>query len=694
MNKIFTKTIFGQLLVLLFPLIYISCDEALNAPTTISLRSRSYSFNESFPPAGVLAGDDSEGSLEFASGAIKSLTVKMSVSLEVPVEEVSLLDIPGVLNVSTRNQDPAVWGPQNYPSFPMPDGTVPVLEAALTLYSDIGAGEVRDLVVGIPVAILDEPAGKHDVVLDFTGVRWSLFVDGTLYDNDFAIGYPVPEKDLSWNINPTVVDKASLWVPGLEAVQENRAVDHDRLAASSATGIQYWTPPYHNAWVGDVAAIQYHGLYHLFYLFDRRGHGSKFGKGGHYFEHLSTVDFKDWTEQVAVAPLEEQCETFGTGTPFILHDSLFLSYGLHTTRIYPREKTSLPEQWDYLNRNGKTGFFSFSDPEGKVPDGTSWSVCMDGVATFERSRKIAHPCENPSIFTDEQGNLRMLANYGAKGTWASDDLAGGWRCIDPDFPKGGDCTFPFSWGGYDYIVGGFSSLWGRLSGMDDLQWKDMVAYGEDFYNGISVPSVTVLDDGRCIMAGWLKMRNWGGALVLYELVQLPDGALGSKWMEEVVPATEGRKLLSKNIGDLAEFTVSNPSFMLSFEVEPENPGEGKCSVRFLPGKGGEPCVWSLDMVECRAQYSDMGDSKEKTLAEGGRVAGAGNYAVKNGMCFDGPFSVRMAVKTDPKFNGSIIDTEIAGTKTMASFREGLEVGAIQFEVKGCKIKKVFVSKML
>ena len=35
----------------------------------------------------------------------------------------------------------------------------------------------------------------------------------------------------------------------------------------------------------------------------------------------------------------------------------------------------------------------------------------------------------------------------------------------------------------------------------------------------------------------------------------------------------------------------------------------------------------------------------------------------------------------------------AGTKTMASFREGLEVRAIQFEVKGCKIKKVFASKM-
>lgn len=693
MERIYMKRVFGQLLLLFVSLISAGCHEASDTPTKISLRSRSYSFNESVPAAGILEADNSEGALELGPGSVKSLTVRMSVKMGVPGEEASLLDIPGVLKVSTRRHDPSVWGPQNYPSFPMPDGNVPVLEAALTLHSDIGEGEVRDLVVGIPIALLDEPAGVHDVVLDFTGVRWSLFVDGTLYDNDFAIGYPVLEKNLSWNINPSAVDKALIWVPGLEAVQVDNSGKRDRLDAMSSTGIQYWTPPYHNAWVGDVSAIQYHGQYHLFYLFDRRGHGSKFGKGGHYFEHLSTGDFKDWTEQVPVAPLEEQWETFGTGTAFVLHDSLFLSYGLHTARIYPREQTSLPEQWDYLNKNGETGFFSFSDPEGKVPDGASWSVCVDGVARFERSRRIAHPCENPSIFIDKEGNLRMLANSRSKGTWASDNLAGGWKCLDPDFPPGGDCTFPFSWGGYDYIVGGFVSLWGRPSGRDDLPWKDMVASGEDFYNGINVPSVTVLDDGRCIMAGWLKMRNWGGALVLYELVQLPDGALGSKWMDEIVPATEGRILLSRNIRNSAEFPVSDPSFILSFEIVPETPGQGMCTVRFLPAKGGEPCVWSLDMGGCRAQYSDSPDSREKTLDEGGSVADAGNYAVKNGMELEKPFTVRMAVKTDPKFNGSIVDTEIAGTKTMASLRKGLEVGALQFEAKGCRLRRVSVSKM-
>ena len=56
--------------------------------------------------------------------------------------------------------------------------------------------------------------------------------------------------------------------------------------------MQYWTPPGHNAWVGDVATLFHAGRYHVFYLYDRRHHRSKFGKGAHYFEHLSTADFK------------------------------------------------------------------------------------------------------------------------------------------------------------------------------------------------------------------------------------------------------------------------------------------------------------------------------------------------------------------------------------------------------------------
>ena len=661
------------------------CNGVSSNRTAVGLYGRGYSFQGDSAPVLELTADDSECSFETVEGNLESFTLKFSVSVSFPFREGNLLEIPDVLSVKFRQHDPSDWGQQNYPSFPMPDGTVPVLEANLDLGSN--------MTVGIPLAVLDSPDGLHEVVLDFSGVSWTMYVDGILMDNDYALGYPATKGRISLCRCSDAVGEASLWIPGLEAVHDSSIGSHDALDALSSKEIQYWTPPYHNAWVGDVAAILYNGRYHLFYLFDRRGHASKFGKGGHYFEHLSTADFRTWTEHEASTPIEEQWETFGTGTPFIWGDSLYLSYGLHTTRIYPREETSLPEQWDYFNENGRTGFFSFDNPSGKVPDGTTWSVCTDGLSHFEKSLKIAHPCENPSIFIDNEGHLKMLANYGAKGTWASDRIEGGWECLDPDFPLGGDCTFPFSWGGYDYIVGGFGSLWGRPSGNEDTLWKDMVASGEDFYNGISVPSVTSLEDGRCIMAGWLKMRSWAGALIIYELVQLQDGALGSKWMDELVPATSEKTLLARNMISSADFPASSASFLVSFEVEPEEPGKGICSVGFIPEEKGEPCFWKLDLGECRAQYGNEKDSIEKTLAEGCRVSNAGNYAVKNGMELDKPFTVRMAVKWNPKFNGSIIDTEIGGTKTMVSFRKGLEVNSLHFSADGCRIKDLNISKL-
>ena len=189
----------------------------------------------------------------------------------------------------------------------------------------------------------------------------------------------------------------------------------------------------------------------MFYLFDRRHHQSKFACGAHYFEHLSTADFKTWTEHEAATPIEEQWETIGTGTPFVYKDRLCISYGLHTTRIYPQEKTTLPAQWEYLKAHGRTGSFHRANTPG-VPAGATYSVSQDGVSNFKKSGIMFHPCENPSVYTDPSGKLRLLANSRSNGIWESESVDGGWRCISPGFPPGGDCTFFFRWGKFDYII--------------------------------------------------------------------------------------------------------------------------------------------------------------------------------------------------------------------------------------------------
>ncbi|MCD7930444.1 MAG: hypothetical protein LUH15_03275 [Tannerellaceae bacterium] len=60
-----------------------------------------------------------------------------------------------------------------------------------------------------------------------------------------------------------------------------------------------------------------------------------------------------------------------------------------------------------------------------------------------------------------------------------------------------------------------------------------------------VPDITEISDGRFLMAGWVTLVNWGGTLNIHELIQCPDGRIGTKWMEEIIPATETPELLKK-----------------------------------------------------------------------------------------------------------------------------------------------------
>ena len=664
-----------------------SVNDGRTRKTEVLLQSPFRTFGSSDTAQSKLSSSHPTAPLDLSADLTQGFTIRFLADIGLPTAEQVLLEVPKILKVSLRQHNPEEWIPQNYPAYKMSDGSVPVMEASLSLQSAQDPDVFRDLTVGIPLALLDKPEGKHEIVLQFTGVQWSLYVDGRLYDNDFALGYPSADRIKSWNIDADCVDEAKLYVPAIVPQKK------ETQGALVCSNIQYWTPPFHNAWVGDVATLYHNGRYHVFYLFDRRGHGSKFGKGGHYFEHLSTTDFYTWVEHEAAVPLEHQWETLGTGTPFIFNGKLCLSYGLHTTRIYPYEKTMLPVQWEYLKKNGRTASLYHDTIQGLVPAGYTYSVSADGVSNFEKIHILYHPCENPSVYTDPEGQLKMLANYGARGTWKSDSVAGGWECQSPDFPPGGDCTFFFHWDDYDYIIGGFTQLWFKASGESDSAYMNAVEKGMDFYNGLSVPSVTEISEGRFLMAGWLKMQNWGGALVIHELEQYSDGRIGTKWMDEIIPATGEKERLCGDVSDTTEIPVPESSFMLTFEIVPEKAGQGRAGVSFLPSEGdGAACEWQLQLDDARAQYGGyvMGRfaDKQKTLSEGGDPQSARNYAIRNGINTDKPLTVRMIVCETDKFGGALIDTEINAYRTMLSYRPRLSVGRLLFRTDGVRIKNI------
>lgn len=646
-------------------------------------------FNPSQPALSTLTAQAPQAEFAVPASAGKSLTVKFTVDLKRVEGEKTILEIPAVLRVLLRQHDPRDRNRQNYAAFRMPDGSVPVLEAEVTLHS-VEHPDWKSMTVGIPLALIEKPGGTHDVVLNFTGVRWTMYVDGRLLDNDFPFGYPQwPEKS-TWKLDGKYVRNAALYLPAIEPEKK------PAKTPGVSPCIQYWTPPGHNDWVGDVVTLFHEGRYHIFYLYDRRHHQSKFGRGAHYFEHLSTQDFKTWTEHEAATPLEEQWECIGTGTPFVFQNKLCLSYGLHTTRVYPREKTMLPAQWEYLKKHGRTGAFKEGTSPG-VPAGATYAVSADGVSDFTKSHVMFHPCENPSVYIDPNGKLRMLANAGSNGMWASEAVEGGWRCTLPGFPPGGDCTFFFRWGKFDTIIGGFTGLWSKPADAPDSAYKDVARQGLDFYDGLGVPAITGIQDGRFVMAGWVPVRGWGGNLVLRELIQFPDGRIGAKWMQEVTPATEPPKTIVARLAETTTVAADSRSFLLAFDVHPKEAKKGRLGILLLPESGTQAsCEVQIRLDDLRAQFApgslDHFAAPQKSMREGSVPHHAGNYAIENLLGVDKPFTVRLMVHSDDKIGGSLVDVEIAGQRTMLSYRPELTVKRLLFRTEGVELRNVQIAR--
>lgn len=651
----------------------------------IELLSFLWLFNTSESPRSALTAQVPQTEFAVRAHETNGFTVQFTADLQPFAGDRVILEIPSVLSVRLRQHDPRDRDRQNYPAFKLPDGSVPVLEATVVLHSTEHP-DWQNMTVGVPLARLRQPYGEHRVVLNFTGVRWTMYVDGELLDNDFPFGSPRWGERPGWRLDPGCVREASLDVPALEPARK------PVKPRDAAPGVQYWTPPDHNAWVGDVATCFHRGRYHVFYLYDRRHHASKFGCGAHYFEHLSTKDFKTWTEHDAATPLEEPWECIGTGVPFVFNGQLHLSYGLHTTRVHPEQKTTLPAQWEYLKQHGRTGRFPRDTTPG-VPAGSTYAVSADDGVTFRKSHIMFHPCENPSVYVDPSGPLRMMANYRSSGIWEAETPDGGWRCINPGFPPGGDCTFFFRWGRFDYIIGGFTSLWSKPAGAPISAYEDVVRQGRDFYDGLGVPSISEIADGRFLMSGWLAVRGWGGCLVIRELMQFPDGRIGSKWMKELTPRTAKARPLEPRAGEPAFLPPDHEAFLLSFQVEATPAGQGRLGVVFLPETGeAAACELQIQLDGARAQFGpgSVGRfaDREKSLREGGSAS-----AIENLIGVDLPFGVRVLVKGTDKLGGSLVDTEIAGQRTMICYRPDLTVKRLVFRTEGVQLRNVRIAPL-
>lgn len=379
---------------------------------------------------------------------------------------------------------------------------------------------------------------------------------------------------------------------------------------------QYWTPQGEDTWVGDVSMLTFNGRLHLFYLKDRHHHGVAEGMGCHGFGHISaTSELTDWMEYPDALPVTEWWQSLGTGTPFVKDGKLCLAYGLHTERV---------PGWKEL----------------KLPAGATWAESEDGIH-FKPSGVIFHETRNPTVFNREDGLFGMIVGYkdangnGVGGMLASKDLRE-WKIIDAGLPGKGDCPCYFIWNGHHYLLQGFTQFFHSKTGVPG-SWENWAEAGDDPYDGLSVPMVCEIANGRRILAGWIRHPyGWGGWLAFRELRQRSDGRIDMCWPSEM------------------RFPVAEHRFAA---------GE-KAIVAYHSVCGHKPIFLSVDPVARTAEWKSGAESKGKHAYDLRVVS------IRNVRGLDSPYRVKVIAWYDERHDVTIFDAEIAGKRTLVTRRFG------------------------
>lgn len=633
-------------------------------------------------------------------------------------QEFTLAEIPGAFTLIRRyavrsdalNDYTSYWehmkeqavfdASQHYAAHALEDGSIPVIEGAVTLH-DEAHPDWKEIRVGFPVKLI--PPGKHELVLHCDGVRLHLILDQELADENFIYG----KIDLSRKDElRSGYEDTSFSAP---AILPDVTVKRRKIPGS----LQFFSPPGYNAWVGDVVPFEHNGTVHMFYLHDRRHHASKFGTGAHYYGHYSSTDLINWTEHDFTGRIEHQWETCGTGTPFFHNGKYYFAYGLHTDRFIPYEENAGKLLQSEAAATGVVHCRTFEELGMCHPEGMTYAV-SDDCFDFRKSLKLTHFSENPSVYTMPDNTLNMYAD----GLWKADQVDGPWTRLRSDFPPSFrdaamgntlECPSFFEWNNYYYMIVGMTGMYGA-DNAEFSDYKDIAAEGLDVYDGMIVPMVIPYKKDRRLISGWIF--PFGTYFCMHELVQFPDKMLGSKWVSELYPEIKSKENIAENIENKKDLqkidSVSSDSCYI-FELENSH---GAIAVQFL-NEAGNGCEFQLDLDGKWAQYESVSNEcfrpplpTMRAVMENWRDKIAffkelpseikykchvysKDYRLDKLRGTDEKFTLRLMMKYDPKMPSTILDAEIAGVRTMLSLRDGLKVEQVAIAVKnGAKIRRI------
>lgn len=296
------------------------------------------------------------------------------------------------------------------------------------------------------------------------------------------------------------------------------------------------------AWAADFIPFYRNGTYHLFYLLDWRD-PTAHGEGTPWYQ-ITTKDFVHFTEQgemLARGTAEEQDRWVFTGSVIEAEGRFHIFYTGHNPHLRRQEK---PEQGV---------MHAVSD------DLLHWRKIPEDTFFSPTDQYEPHDWRDPFVFwNDEAQEWWMLLaarrktgpsrRRGCLALCASTDLTH-WQIRDPFWSPGlyftHECPDLFRMGDWWYLVySEFSeSHFTRYRMSRSLEGPWLAPANDTFDVRTFYAAKTASDGQRRFAFGWNPTRDrpsdsegnwqWGGNLVVHEIIQEPDGALTVRVPPEV-----------------------------------------------------------------------------------------------------------------------------------------------------------------
>ena len=270
-----------------------------------------------------------------------------------------------------------------------------------------------------------------------------------------------------------------------------------------------------------------------------------------------------------------------------------------------------------------------------------------------------------------------------------------------------ECPSFFEWNGHYYLIVGLCGCYASAT-PDFREYDDMALDGRDVYDGLVVPMVISWKDNRRLICGWVA--PFGTCFVWRELVQLPDHQLGIRWAPEFVPQAKSGVLLQRGpfrSGEPVTLTAVETGFS-GCSMTVDGSKGGKIALRIIP-ENGNACELQIDLDGKWAQFEEIPAGREKEFAKPlplireimdewrDRITyfrnlprevqknchfSSGNFRLDKLRGTDGKFELKVVFKYEKKYPATIIDAEIAGLRTMVSFRGGFKVKSVMLMTSG------------